>query len=98
MNINEEELNEEELNALKVLANIPIPSTQYMSDEEKRDGVEQMLRDLRQLARQDGCIAAGWALEILREIATRPLTPHEMVTEEEISEEMMDYEEMMNWS
>jgi len=74
MSLNQEELNEEELNAVKVLASIEIPTTRYMGDEEKRDGVEQMLRDLRQLARQDGCIAAAWAVEVLRAIASKKIS------------------------
>jgi len=91
----EEELNEEESNALKVLASIPISSTQYMSDEDKLAGVEQMLRDLQQLSQQDGCIAAGWAVDVLRVMAARSLNPHE-IPEEEISAEMMNYNDIMD--
>lgn len=40
----------------------------YMSASEYHDGVKQMLADLEQLARADGCIAAAWALAVLREL------------------------------
>lgn len=50
------------------LARIPIKTTEYLSWGEKQDGTEQMLRDLESLAARDGCIAAGWALEILETV------------------------------
>lgn len=40
----------------------------YMSDAEYRAGVAQMLADLERLARSDGCIAAAWALSVLKEL------------------------------
>lgn len=44
---------------------IVTPSTEHMDDEERRDGIRQMVEDLYRLATQDGCIAAAWALEAL---------------------------------
>lgn len=55
------------------LAGHPTSSTGHMTFEERADGVERMLADLRRLATQDGCIvnlrAVGWALEVLTERA-----------------------------
>ena len=40
-------------------------STQHMSNGERAQGIEQMLRDLLELARNDGCVAAAWAYEFI---------------------------------
>jgi len=59
-------------------ADIITPSTAHMSPEERRAGVEQMCEDLALLATQDGCIAAGWALEVVA-LAERTLADLERV-------------------
>lgn len=53
------------MRAINRLANKPTTSTKDMTVEERRDGIQQMLLDLNQLATKDGCIAAAWALEKL---------------------------------
>jgi hypothetical protein len=53
---------------LDELAEFPTKSTQHMATLERRDGIAVMLDDLRLLATQDGCIAAGWALEFIETI------------------------------
>lgn len=50
------------------LAKIPTTSTKHMAYEERVDGIRQMLTDLNDLARIDGCIAAAWAAEFLEEL------------------------------
>lgn len=60
---------------IEALADIPIPSTEYMCQEDKCGGVAQMIDDLETLARKDGCIAAAWALEVLREISKEKVKP-----------------------
>jgi hypothetical protein len=52
-----------------VLAESPTESTRSMSPEDRINGIETMLSDLHQLASADGCIAAGWAMEVLIEAA-----------------------------
>ena len=39
------------------------PSTKNMSRDERGRSIAQMLIDLKKLAENDGCIAAGWAYE-----------------------------------
>lgn len=39
-----------------------------MGRDDYHAGVEQMLADLEEYARRDGCIAAAWALAVLREL------------------------------
>jgi hypothetical protein len=45
-----------------------------MSEAEKINGTRQMIVDLETLAKQDGCIAAAWALEWI-EIASKNCDP-----------------------
>lgn len=52
-----------------LLATYPTPSTKHMGEEERADGISQMLCDLDQLASSDGCIAAAWASEFVRCVA-----------------------------
>lgn len=52
------------------LAYYPTKSTAHMSHEERVDGIAQMLADLDCMAKNDGCIAAAWALEFV----TTPFT------------------------
>lgn len=47
------------------LSAVTIPSCKHLEREEYRDCVMQMLDDLEQLGRRDGCIAAAWALDAL---------------------------------
>ena len=47
------------------LASTPTASTKHMMFNERVEGIEQMLADLKRLALADGCIAAAWALEYL---------------------------------
>ncbi len=49
------------------LAEKPTTSTNSMDLLDRQSGIEQMLEDLHQLATADGCIAAAWALEYLKE-------------------------------
>lgn len=49
----------------EVLAWPPTESTKSMGHGERVRGIEQMLHDLERLAREDGCVAAAWALERL---------------------------------
>ena len=51
------------------LAKTQTQSTQHMAEQERADGILQMLRDLNRLARENGCIAAAWALEFACEQA-----------------------------
>lgn len=51
------------------LADIPIASTEGMSQNEAIAGVAQMISDLQRLAQKDGCIADGWALEVLAKVS-----------------------------
>lgn len=62
------ELNSEQLLSVSDrLANKPTKSTAHMAHEERRDGIFTMLSDLTRLAVGDGCVAAGWALELIQE-------------------------------
>lgn len=62
------ELNSQELMSVaNRLANKPTKSTEHMAHEERRDGIFTMLDDLIKLAVGDGCVAAGWALELIQE-------------------------------
>lgn len=49
--------------SVSFLAGIEMPSTKHMEQGEREDAIEQMLRDLWMLAKNDGCIAAAWAFE-----------------------------------
>lgn len=57
------------IDAARALAFEPTKSTAHMWHDERADAIAQMLCDLHQLASQDGCIAAGWALEKLLDVA-----------------------------
>jgi hypothetical protein len=59
----------DQMHTAELLTEPPTKSTAHMSHGERLDGVCQMLMDLEQLARQDGCIAAAWALEKLIAVA-----------------------------
>jgi hypothetical protein len=48
------------------------PSTAHMSPAERQACIKVMLEDLYLMARQDGCIAAAWALEVI--LADHPQT------------------------
>ena len=52
------------------IAATPTKSTLHMSESERQSGVLQMLADLDELAKRDGCVAAAWALEYLQERPT----------------------------
>ncbi len=45
------------------------PSTKHMTPQERLDGVGVMLDDLGRLAKEDGLVAAGWALERIIEVS-----------------------------
>lgn len=47
------------------LASVRTKSTAHMETDERASCIGTMLDDLKQLARNDGCIAAAWAIEIL---------------------------------
>lgn len=49
---------------VNLIHDLPFPSTVGMSKEDRIAGVKQMLMDLSDLARIDGCIAAAWAIEL----------------------------------
>jgi hypothetical protein len=49
---------------VNLIYDLPFPSTQGMSKEDRIAGVKQMLFDLSDLARIDGCVAAAWAIEL----------------------------------
>lgn len=55
--------------AAESLATRPTKSMEAMHVEDRANGIEQMLLDLRKLAEADGCIAAAWAYEFALEIA-----------------------------
>lgn len=38
-----------------------------MGSEEREAGIHQMILDLGTLAKQDGCVAAAWAIEMIRQ-------------------------------
>ena len=50
------------------LAFIETKSTRTMYYDDRLASIEVMLSDLNRLAREDGCIAAAWALEFLTEL------------------------------
>jgi hypothetical protein len=52
-----------------ILAENPTASTKSMHITDRCNGIHQMLCDLNQLARKDGCIAAAWALEFVSMVA-----------------------------
>lgn len=54
---------------IDVISSVPIETTAGMTRTEEKSATEQMLRKLESLATEDGCVAAGWALEILDAIA-----------------------------
>jgi len=56
--------------AARHLKHVPTKTTRHMDAEERVAVVIQMLVDLYALARNDGCVAAGWAYEFI--IATTP--------------------------
>lgn len=58
----------ERCDVIKTLGDFPTTSTKYMTKQERLDGIATMLDDLERLAKEDGCVAAGWALEFLTEI------------------------------
>lgn len=49
----------------EVLAWPPTESTKHLGHGDRVRGIEQMLHDLERLAKDDGCVAAAWALEKL---------------------------------
>ena len=53
----------------EILAKLPTASTKAMHIVDRCNGIHQMLCDLNQLARKDGCIAAAWALEFVSMVA-----------------------------
>ena len=53
----------------EILAKHPTTLTRDMHIVDRFNGIHQMLCDLNQLAREDGCIAAAWALEFVSMIA-----------------------------
>ena len=53
----------------QTLAKMPTASTRDMHMADRCNGIHQMLCDLNQLARKDGCIAAAWALEFVEMVA-----------------------------
>jgi hypothetical protein len=53
----------------EILAKVPTQSTKAMHITDRCTGIHQMLCDLNQLARKDGCIAAAWALEFVSMVA-----------------------------
>lgn len=53
------------------LARFPTRSTAHMDQFERADGITQMIADLDQLAKADGCIAAAWAAEFVRTISDK---------------------------
>lgn len=59
------------------LANMPIPSMEHMAPAiehpERFDGIRQMLHELNDLARKDGCIAAAWALDVIDYLSLEPV-------------------------
>ena len=51
---------------VRLVAKRVVPkSTRHMGEEERLDGTRQMIRDLEEMAHNDGCIAAAWALEFI---------------------------------
>ena len=59
--------------AVTALAQFKTDSTKHMERDERAIGVETMLSDLLQLAKNNGCIAAAWAYELLTTIAKADL-------------------------
>lgn len=51
--------------ANKMALRQPPESMIDMDQCDRINGIRQMLQDLQRLAQQDGCAAAGWALEVL---------------------------------
>jgi len=47
------------------LAKLYTPSVRGMSHEDRVAGITQMIADLQRLAKDDGCVAAAWALEAI---------------------------------
>ena len=53
----------------ELLAKMPTSSTKAMHAVDRFNGIHQVLLDLNELARSDGCIAAAWALEFVSMVA-----------------------------
>jgi hypothetical protein len=53
----------------EILARMPTQSTKAMHILDRFNGIHQMLLDLNEMARSDGCIAAAWALEFVSMVA-----------------------------
>lgn len=53
----------------EILAKMPTASTKAMHIVDRFNGIDQMLKDLQELAKSDGCIAAAWAFEFVSMIA-----------------------------
>jgi hypothetical protein len=57
----------------KCLSAIDFPTMRHMTPAsehpERYDAIRQMLCDLNRLAREDGCIAAAWALDVIPTLA-----------------------------
>lgn len=51
------------------LAGVTVPSTNHLSSEEKTNEISRMIEDLQLLATKDGCVAAAWSLEMLRQVS-----------------------------
>lgn len=54
-----------------LIASIDVPSTWQLSLGERADSVKVMHDDLVTLAENDGCIAAAWALDAIKAMATK---------------------------
>lgn len=54
---------------LQCLARLRLPSTEHLTHQERVDGTRQMIADLHRIADSDGCIAAAWALELIKKNA-----------------------------
>jgi hypothetical protein len=53
----------------EILAKTPTASTNTMHITDRFNGIHQMLLDLNELAKRDGCMAAAWALEFVSMVA-----------------------------
>lgn len=50
------------------LAQLPLPSMKSLSPVNRFESTRTMLGDLQRLAQEDGCVAAGWALELAQHV------------------------------
>ncbi|AFY61941.1 hypothetical protein [Synechococcus sp. PCC 6312] len=54
---------------IEFLKSLDVPKS--LTPEEKKTGIAQMIDDLERMAKNDGCIAAGYVLDVLEYVAKK---------------------------